>query len=245
MSNANSQISGIIFSNRTNFAYKFRNKASRLGVHLEYKHTLSELLDYLIEFDEGIIFVDNRSEKYHKYLKEFTLKQTSKNLTIVFVTDNSDIKLECDNIFTFKTSYEELQETLPNIISMMRSRKNRIDGPNNCEIDEYLRVINKEFCLIERLTGYQYICDCVKIFVGSIDKKYNILKDAYAIIANRYKKNISNVEKSIRSVIGKALLKNYETFYKTFNESKVSNSTYITYLVSKVKEMHYNKFNLN
>ena len=231
--------SGMIYSKNTNYAYKVRTKTLGLGINTQYIRKIDELLDYVLKHDEGIIFIDINNERFQKYAKEFALLQRNKNLSIVYLTDNIEVKVDCDSIYTFQSSYDELQNVIPSILNIRHSRHNNLDSFCNVDIDKYLSLIIKEFQLPEKLTGYNYIYDCVKVFLQSREKKYNIIKEAYTIVANRYKKNVSNIEKSIRTVISKAVQKSPEPFRRAFKNDKVSNLNFIVYLVEKVKTMHY------
>jgi hypothetical protein len=241
----NSMSSAIIFSNNSTYAYNFRTKVNGIGINAEYRSKICDLIDYILDNDEGIIFVDNKSVRLHNYLKKYSLVQDSKNFSFVFLTDNYTLNVDCDNVYTFRSCYDNIQETIEKIQYNIESRNNNIDNPSNACIEKYLLIINKEFGLSEKLTGTNYINECVKIFLTSKDKRYNILKEAYKIVAKHYKKNIENIEKSIRLAINNAINKNKESFFDVFHKDRITNSDFISYLVDSVKLMHLSISNNN
>lgn len=232
------ECSAIIFSNNSNYAYNLRTKVNGLGINVHYKNTLTGLMDFILDNHQGIIFIDSGCKKYLTYIKKYSLVQDSRNFSFVFLTDNYDINIECDNIFTFKSSYDEVQETLNLISELMMSRKNTLYINADSHIDKCLSFLLSEFNLSKKLSGTLYINDCVKSLLTCRDKKYNILKDIYELVARRYKKNITNIEKSIRLALVSAKKTNPEPFRKVFDNLDVTNSKFINYLVEKIKTMN-------
>ena len=59
----------IIFSNNRSFAYKLRLKLNDLGIKTEYKDRFSQLLDFVIENSEGMVFVSTKSKRRYFLFK--------------------------------------------------------------------------------------------------------------------------------------------------------------------------------
>lgn len=230
--------SAIIYSHNSSYAYQFRTKVGALGIVTEYKRTLTELINYMLDNENGIVFIDSGSINLITCLKKFSLIQKYKNFSIVFLTDNHNSMVDCDNIFTFTSSFDSIAETIERIKSIMMSRSNRIDNIKDKDVDSCIRLIIDNFHIASSLTGYSYIIECVKVFVLSRDKKYNIIKDAYKVVANRFGKSICNVEKSIRTAISSGISKVRDVFIETFNQDKVSNVNFINFVVNKLKSIY-------
>lgn len=231
--------SAIIYSHNSSYAYKFRTKVGALGVVTEYKRTLTELINYMLDNENGIVFIDSRSINLISCLKKFSLIQKYKNFSIVFLSDNYNNMIDCDNIFTFSSTFDRIAETIERIKSIMMSRSNRIDNIKDKDVDSCIRLIIDNFHITSSLTGYNYIVECAKVFLLSRDKKYSIIKEAYKAVANRFGKTVSNIEKSIRTAISSGISKGRDVFFEVFNHDKVSNATFMNFVVNKVKSVYF------
>ena len=209
-----------------------------LELNAEYKNTLTGLLDYLLENSSGIIFLDSGCDKYQKYLKRFTEVQFNRNFSVVYLTDNHNLSVSCDNIFTYSTNFENIGGVLDEIVNIQKSRTNNLSNVSQLEVDKFLDLLMREFNIPTHLTGCEYIKECVKVFLVSRNKKYNILSEAYSIVAEKYNKKISNIEKSIRLAISNAITINKNPFVDEFKNIKLSNAVFINYLVNKIKIMN-------
>ena len=64
--NKKTKITGVILTNDSSFAYKFRTKLKAMGIDADYTSYLIGLLDYLIDKQEGIVFIRSKSERCKK-----------------------------------------------------------------------------------------------------------------------------------------------------------------------------------
>ena len=223
-------------SHNSNYAYKYRIKVSGLGVKTTYKRTLLEILDYITEYNDGIIFIDIASKSFQRYAAKFAQTQCDRNFSLVFLTDNYVVDIECDNIFTFKSDYNNIQHTLEEIKLKRFSRKNIISKVSKQDFENCLNLITTELGFPISKTGTGYIKDCVNILLNSRDKKYNIIKDVYSVVARRYNKSVENIEKSIRSALATAIEQNIDLYTNLFGTQKVTNRMVINYISNKIKD---------
>jgi hypothetical protein len=227
----------IIFSNNRSFAYKLRLKLSDLGIKSEYKDRLSQLLDFVIENTEGMVFVSTKSRRCKEYLEKYASSQAGRNLSFVFFQDDNDLEFNSDNCFSFITTYEKVQDILPTILAKSNTRKYITPTVSPEEIDKYLSIILKSFRVSAKHLGYYYIKDCVQLLSCDCKDDYTSIKDVYKTIAGKYNKLTSSIEKSIRVCISKSYQKANDVYNSIFESEKVSNLTFINFLVEKTKNI--------
>lgn len=235
----NTKVSGIILTSDTNFAYNFRLKVKRLGViNIEYRSYLTGLLDFLIEKEEGIVFIKTKSQRCLDYISKYALLQNNKNFVFVFITDDNCRSINCDNVYTFQSAFESIDILLPNIINKMHTRLYPSDAIPNSKIEEYIDKLFKSLKFPFNVAGYDYLRDCVKIMLEEGNKKQLILKNVYEIIAKRYDRNSANIEKSIRLAITNFIKTSAVTVNCIFGSEKVSNSEFISYMINTIKTLY-------
>ena len=228
----------IIFSNNTSFAYKLRLKLDTLGLTAEYKYKFSQLLDFVIENQEGIVFVSTKSKRCQEYLEKYATCQAGRNLSFVFLKDDVDVGVKTDNQFSFITSYDSLQDILPTILNKSNTRKYLTPTISPEEIDKYLSIILKSFRVSAQHLGYHYIKECVQLLTSDKNGEYTAIKDVYKIIASKYNKLTASIEKSIRVCINKSYQKANVVYDTVFSSEKLSNLSFINFLVEKTKQMN-------
>ena len=228
----------IIFSNNTSFAYKLRLKLDLLGISAEYKYKFSQLLDFVIENQEGLVFVSTKSKRCQEYLDKYAKSQAGRNLSFIFLKDDVELGVEIDNQFSFITSYDTLQDLLPTVFAKSSTRKYLTPTISPEEIDKYLSIILKSFRVSAQHLGYHYIKDCVQLLTSDRDGEYTAIKDVYKIIASKYNKLTASIEKSIRVCINKSYQKANDVYDTVFNTEKLSNLSFINFLVEKTKQMN-------
>lgn len=235
----------IIFSGDASYAYRVRLKLSNLDLQAEYISKISDLLDFIIEHKEGIIFVSTKSMKCLRYLEKYAVNQIGRNISVIFLKDTAESSINIDNQFSFLIGFDELQEMLPVIISKANIRKHNVSTISPEEIDRYVSIQLKNFQISSQHLGYYYIKDCVQILSGNNKGEYTSIKEVYEIIANKYNKLTASIEKSIRISIGKAYQKANDFYDSIFVSERVSNLSFITFLVEKTKQMHNENSALN
>ena len=228
----------IIFSNNTSFAYKVRLKLDTMGISAEYKHQFSQLLDFVIENQEGLVFISTKSKRCQEYIERYAASQAGRNLSFIFLKDNVDLGIKTDNQFSFVASYESLQDLLPTIFAKSNTRRYLTPTISPEEIDKYLSIVLKSFRVSAQHLGYYYIKDCVQLLSGDKAGEYTTIKDVYKIIATKYNKLTANIEKSIRVCINKSYQKANDMYDTVFNSEKLSNLSFINFLVEKTKQMN-------
>lgn len=228
----------IIFSNNTSFAYKVRLKLDSLGISAEYKHKFSQLLDFVIENQEGMVFISTKSQRCQSYLEKYASSQAGRNLSFVFLKDDIELGVETDNQFSFIASYDCLQDVLPTIFAKSNTRKYLTPTISPEEVDKYLSIILKSFRVSAQHLGYHYIKDCVQLLTSDRNGEYTAIKDVYKIIASKYNKLTASIEKSIRVCINKSYEKANAVYDTIFNTEKLSNLSFINFLVEKTKQMN-------
>lgn len=228
----------IIFSNNTSFAYKVRLKLDSLGISAEYKHKFSQLLDFVIENQEGMVFISTKSQRCQSYLEKYASSQAGRNLSFVFLKDDIELGVETDNQFSFIASYDCLQDVLPTILAKSNTRKYLTPTISPEEVDKYLSIILKSFRVSAQHLGYHYIKDCVQLLTSDRNGEYTAIKDVYKIIASKYNKLTASIEKSIRVCINKSYEKANAVYDTIFNNEKLSNLSFINFLVEKTKQMN-------
>ncbi len=236
-SNVKKEIPCIIFSNNRSFAYKLRLKLNDLGLKSEYKDRFSQLLDFVIENNEGMVFVSTKSRRCKEYLEKYASSQAGRNLSFVFFQDDNELLYNSDNSFSFTTTFDKLQDILPNIFAKTNTRKYVTPSISPEEIDKYLSIVLKSFRVSAQHLGYYYIKDCVQLLSSSGRDNYTSIKDVYKTIAGKYNKLTSSIEKSIRVCISKSYQKANNVYDGVFDCEKVSNLTFINFLVEKTKEI--------
>lgn len=227
----------IIFSNNRSFAYKLRLKLNDLGIRSEYKHRFSQLLDFVIENSEGMVFVSTKSRRCIEYLEKYASSQAGRNLSFVFLKDENKLEYNSDNCYSFTTTLYKLQDVLPTIFAKSNTRKYVTPTVSPEEIDKYLSIILKSFRVSAQHLGYYYIKDCVQLLSSDSRDNYTSIKDVYKTIASKYNKLTSSIEKSIRVCINKSYQKANSVYDSVFEDEKISNLTFINFLVEKTKEI--------
>ncbi len=238
MTESKKTIPCIIFSNNTSFAYKVRLKLNSLGIKLQYKYRFSQLLDFIIENQEGIVFISTKSQRCQKYIERYASSQAGRNISFVFFKDNADIQVHSDNTFSFETTFENLQDILPKIMVTSSTRKYILNKVSPEEIDKNLSVVLKGFKVSSQHLGYYYLKDCVQLISADTKQEYTAIKDIYKIVAKKYNKLTSSIEKSIRVCITKSYQKASGVYDSVFADEKLSNLTFINFLVEKTKQMN-------
>ena len=232
------KVSCIIFSNNTSFAYKVRLKLSSVGIKAEYKYKFSQLLDFIIENQEGLVIVSTKSKRCQEYLEKYARSQAGRNLSFVFLKDDVPVNINVDNQFSFETNYDSLLDFLPKVMSKSNTRKYDLPKISPEEIDKYLSILLKSFKVSTQHLGYYYIKDCVQLLSGDKKCEYSSIKDVYKIIANKYNKLTASIEKSIRLCINKSYNKHKLIYDNVFSSERLSNLTFINYLVGKIRQMN-------
>lgn len=227
----------IIFSNNRSFAYKLRLKLNDLGIKTEYKDRFSQLLDFVIENSEGMVFVSTKSKRCKDYIEKYAASQAGRNLSFIFLEDENELEYCSDNCFSFTTSYDKIQEVLPSIFAKSNTRKYITPSVSPEEIDKYLSIVLKSFRVSAQHLGYYYIKDCVQLLSSDNKDDYTSIKDVYKTIATKYNKLTSSIEKSIRVCINKSYQKANDIYDSIFDSEKVSNLSFINFLVEKTKEI--------
>lgn len=234
--NEKKQMPCIIFSNNRSFAYKLRLKLNDLGITSEYKYRFSQLLDFVIENNEGMVFVSTKSQRCKEYIEKYASSQAGRNLSFIFFQDDNELDYSSDNCFSFTTTFDKVQDILPNIMAKSNTRKYVTPTVSPEEIDKYLSIVLKSFRVSAQHLGYYYIKDCVQLLSSSKDN-YTSIKEVYKIIAGKYNKLTSSIEKSIRVCINKSYQKANSVYDSVFESEKVSNLSFINFLVEKTKEI--------
>lgn len=228
----------IILSSNSSYAYKVRLKLNNLGIKAEYKNRYFELLDFIIENDEGLIFIYTKSRTCQKYIEKYTLSKMGKNFTFVFLQDNIEMVINPDNKYLFVSTYENIQDIIPMILLQTNVRKCNLNKISSEKIEKYLSLILKSFNISSNYLGYHYIKDCVHLLNGDGKKDYPTIKEVYKIIGQKYNKLASNIEKSIRICIRKSQSKASDIYSCIFLNGKISNSLFINFLLDKIKMMN-------
>ena len=227
----------IIFSSNKSFAYKLRLKLSNLGLSAEYQNRFSQLLDFVIENNEGMVFISTNSIRCKEYLEKYASSQAGRNLSFIFFQDENDLIYNSDNCFSFTTTYDKVQDILPSIFAKTNTRKYVTPSVSPEEIDKYLSIVLKSFRVSSQYLGYYYIKDCVQLLSSDCKDDYTSIKDVYKTIAGKYNKLTSSIEKSIRVCINKSYQKANKVYDSVFESERISNLTFINFLVEKTKEI--------
>lgn len=233
-----SEMPCIIFSNNRSFAYKVRLKLSDLGIKSQYKNKFLHLLDFIIENEEGLVIISTKSRLCQKYLERYARSQAGRNISFVFLKNDVEVSVATDNQFSFITTYEQLQEQLPVILAKSSTRKYQTPTILPEQIDKCLTIVLKSFRVSTQHLGYYYVKDCVQLLSGDKKDQFRTIKEVYKIIANKYSKLTSSIEKSIRVCIQKSYKKANDIYDSVFSTEKLSNLSFINFLVEKTKQMN-------
>jgi hypothetical protein len=173
-----------------------------------------------------------------KYLEKYASSQAGRNISFIFLNDDGDVKVKADNQFSFVLNFAEIQERLPEILAKSKTRRYLTPSINPEEIDKHLSIILKGFKISSQHLGYQYLKDCVQLLSGENKDQYTTIKEVYKIIAGKYNKLTSSIEKSIRVCINKSYQKANDIYDSVFSSEKLSNLSFINFLVEKTKQMN-------
>ena len=227
----------IILSNDSSFSYNFRSKLFNVGIEVEYSGYLGGLLDFLLENDEGLVFIKSNSDRCIKYIKQYALLQNNKNFAFIFIKDNSGIDITCDNIFTFVCTNDDVISRIPQIIEKMRSKIQCSDTISTSKIEQYILLLFKSLKFPYNTNGYGYLKDCIFVMMDPSNKSRK-LKDAYNIVAQKYNKLSTNIEKSIRLAITNFIRKSSVVATCIFGKDTITNNEFISYMINTIKQLY-------
>lgn len=224
-----------IFTHNFNYAYKVRNRLSSDNIQIGCCSTITDLLDFLFYHEQGVVLIDGCSPRVQSYIVRYSTRQLRGNISFVFLNDNMNLEIDCDNKYTFISNYDRLPDTIALIKDKMVSRRNYADyipeANANIELTKILRYFN--FPLAYK--GYEYIRDCVSIMLSEVGQNLS-LKEVYEIVGHNQNKSCASIEKCIRKILTEACTKNPDKFLQKLNRAKVSNLEFLNYLVDTIRE---------
>ena len=226
-----------IFTRNSTCKCKLKGKLEVYGFCPKCISGLDELLDFLFENDKGLVFVDSNSYRLNSYIIKYAKKQITGNVSFVFLNDNNDFVLDCDNVFSFISSYDRIDSTIELIYNKGLFRKKHLDNIPEVFIDKELSKILNEYCFPKSFNGYSYIKDCVHIML-SIENAHLTLNQVYDIVALKYEKNASVIEKGIRQIISVVVDNSSVTIIKDIGVNKLSNLKLLKYLIEYIKSAY-------
>ena len=228
----------IIFSIDDNYAYRLRNKLDIAGIKTQYVTETEALLYFMLQHNKGLILIDCKVSNFSNLVKDFSSVKNLKNFSFIYLTDNDDCDVKCDEVMSFKTNFEGILPTVAIASREMNKRHEMLSKIPDGFIDKTLIELLEKLEISSKHIGYIFIKDATKLLINNNDSSYHVLKDIYQELAKLHDKSLANIEKSIRLAISKA--ENSPAFKETFKNIKVSNSVLLKYLAEKIKNLYYN-----
>ena len=217
-----------------------RSKLSSIGINAEYISSLSDLLDFIYENDDGIILVNDPSFRVQDYISRFSQIQELKHFSFVCVLDKMDsLAMNIDDVNTFSTTLDALPETMDKVFANRNIKLYSSVVVPEEKVEIYFSKIMSAFRFSKSMTGITYLKESVKILLSDENHKFSIMKDVYTSVAFKYRKEVANVEKSIRLAISKIFENCSDVFTCVFREEKVTNIMFINYLVDKIRLLYF------
>jgi len=159
----------VIYSKDSQYAYGVRNKLKTIGVRIDYVNNLKILVKFIISKKYSIIFVREDDLQIKEFIKDVTQKERN---ILIFLDEQSKFKI--DKHYMIMVDYDNLLETVSEIVTKVNNLKMNNSNINLIECENYLNIISNSLGLDNTFSGYYYIRECVKLFLGlgETDKKY-------------------------------------------------------------------------
>lgn len=232
----NQATSNIIFTKDEAYAYRLRNKLTDANVKTDYISDTEGLLFFMFTNSKGIILIDLKYARFSRLITEYCNHPSSRNFCFVFLNDNKNREVKFDNKLIFVSNYENLVQTMSLAEQSLEKREKKKSSIPNEYIDLKLNKILAELQISTKYIGYGLIKDSIKILANKPSRDFLCMKEVYADVGKLHSKDASNVEKSIRLALKKAIGASPEVFEKVFNNSNVSNTSLLYYLSEKIKD---------
>lgn len=237
----NLELSNIIFTKDSNYAYKLRNKLNEANIKTDYVNDAEALLFSMFNNNRGLVFIDLKYARFLTLIKEYSKHQLSRNFCFIYLTDNKNYEVEFDNKLIFVSDYENvLQTAILAIDSLNQREKSKFTVPESYVENSLLNILIS-LDISTKHTGYELIKDSIKILINKQNKSNSIImKEVYKEVGLMHSKAPANVEKSIRLALNKALQSNPEAFQNLFKNVKVSNSVILNFIAENIKNSYFN-----
>lgn len=175
----------------------------------------------------------------HKEDTKDLLEEAKKilNARLVFVIIKKLDEVLIDDIqITIINDYNDFIVFMSGIVDIIKSSYDSIYKYfDEGKIDKYLNKLMGCLKISPKMTGYNYLAECIKIYLCVGANENLLLKDVYQLVAKRFDKSVDNIEKSIRSAI-KQSTEDYPELYKCVcRTDKVTALFLIKYMVNNIK----------
>ena len=230
-------IPSVIYTNNATYRCKLKGKLEMVGLNPAPISRMDELLDFLFMHEKGIVLVDSNSIRLKTFILKYSKRQIYGNVSFIFMNDNSSVDIECDNVYSFLSSYDRIDATIAMVINKSLYRKKYLDNIPELFIDKQVSKVLSELSFPKTYNGYSYIKDCVHIMLSNYDNNLN-LKQIYARVSSKYGKNASAVEKSIRQLLGIVFKNQNSQLLINMGVKKVSNLTFLKYVIERIKNAY-------
>lgn len=232
----NIELKNVVFTKDSNYAYKIRQKCSNYGVEVEYIDNVKDLISHFIRYNMGIVFIDLKYSRFSALIKEYIHLIKTKSFVIIFLNDNRNINIGCDNRLTYLSCYDRIINILPSIITDLNYNLCMISKGEDSTILKYAVNNINEFKIPVNLNGYACIKECVVYVVENNIQSVVFNRDVYPAVAAKINSKVANVEKSMRDAIKKARQDHPECFKVADERFKhLTVVGFLSYLIEKVR----------
>lgn len=218
---------GIIYSNNKSKMYQAREVCKSMGYELIYAYSCDEVLQYISKNACVFIILDFANTSSIINIVDYMCN--SNEFKIIILNDNNDFnQFMGDKVFVVSSS---------NLIQVLKKIEfENCDIAQNKDVFTAVTDILYELGIPINMNGFDYLRWAVVEYGKKDGCAINIKDDVYKIVAERYNKTISCIEKGIRACINKANKNNkLAKSVDVLGIIKLSNSVVISYIADRVK----------
>lgn len=217
--------------------YYSKNLINFLSQH----NPMLRLISMITDGKEAIEYFSNENNNTDIILLDINLPYFN-GIDILNFLDNKNLEQYTNSIIAISGEINYLHSLRNNkyiytFINKLQGFEKILEAINNLSYQKQLETINKRDVILkelnflnfnEKFVGTKYLLEAIIIIMENYKyKEYNLTKDIYPIIANKYNKTVNNIKCNINNATTimncdceKNILMKYFTFYNNKSEAK-------------------------
>ena len=224
-----------VFTSNKNLASEIKEKCQKYGLEVSYITRLSDFLSHIISASNEIIFVDHKFNKTKNALSDFC-KRYDNNIKIVYLIDEDKSNSFKGHRVVLREDINKLDSIIPKLLGEGDSFCSVSSNIPTEEVFMYVSSCLSEFKIMPRFLGYIYLIQGVVYVIKHCNSKIRLAEDIYKYLSEQNGSSICNIEKNIRTAIGKALKDHPHLFEEIITkDKKITNSTFINHIIAKTR----------
>lgn len=230
---------GIAYSNDKSQIYKIRESCKSMGYELIYASSCEEILKLIKEYNCSFVLLDVSDPLVIMEIIDGLNGISGHSVIIINENISKDFKFIGRNVFAI--SYADLMSVIK-LIDLSK-KENVKDNYIEQNKDMFMAVteVLYQIGIPINMSGFDYLRYAVVEYEKIGEGTINIRKDIYQMVADRFNKTPSCIEKGIRTCIAKANQdKKLSKIIDVLGIVKLSNSVIISYVADKVKMNSFN-----